>query len=37
MIEDRIHIGWEHALILIINLYSRVSPPKEGLRQIGTV
>ena len=37
MIEDRIHIRREHALIGIVHLNSRIRPPEECLRQIGTV
>ncbi len=37
MIKDSIHIRWEHALILIIHLHSRIRPPQEGLGQIGTI
>ena len=37
MIEDGIHIRWEHTLIGIVHLNSRIRPPKEGLRQIGAV
>ena len=37
MIEYCIHIGWEHALISIVYLNSRIRPPKEGLRQISAI
>ena len=37
MVEHRIDIGREHALILVVNLHGWIGPPKEGLRQIGTV
>ena len=37
MIENGIYIRWENTLILIVHLYRRISPPKEGLWQIGAI
>ena len=37
MIEDGIHIGGEHTLILVVHLNGRVGPPKERLGQAGTI
>ena len=37
MIKYSIHIRREHALIFIIYLYCRISPPQECLRQIGAI
>ena len=33
MVEDGIHIGREHALVVVAHLNGGVGPPKEGLRK----
>ena len=37
MIEDGIDIRWEHALVGIVHLHSRIRPPQESLGQRGSV
>ena len=37
MIEYGIDVWWENALIGIVYIHCRVSPPQEGLRHIGSV
>ena len=37
MVEHRVDIGREHALILVVHLHGWIGPPKEGLRQTGTI
>ena len=33
MVKHRVDIGWEDALVGIVDLHGRVCPPEEGLRQ----
>ena len=37
MVEHGVDVGWKHALVLIVHLDGRVSPPQKGLRNVRTV
>ena len=37
MIENGVHIGWEHTLIGIVHLDGRIRPPEECLGQVCAV
>ena len=37
MIEHCVDVGWEHTLISIVHIHSRIGPPQEGLRHVGAV
>ena len=37
VVEHRIDVGREHALVMVVHRYGRVCPPQEGLGHIGAV
>ena len=37
VIENRVHVGRENRLVIIIHFHSRIGPPQKGLRQRRTV